>query len=183
MSTTTDNYNLTLPDASEDYSISVFNNNFIAIDTALKALADLFSDVIKFTPEGGIAFRMINKTGAASVKGSMVAPASAITNGFVLQSSEFDTIGAVYEDGIADGELCWVVKLGTAEVLLEDGTDAAAGNWVRASDVDGRADASLAQPPGNFNTATVEHFKEVGHCQETKAAGTNVLVKINLHLL
>ena len=183
MSTNTTNYNLVLPDASEDYSITVFNNNFIAIDTALKAIADLFSDVIKFTPEGGIAFRMINKTGTASIKGTAVSPASAITNGFVLQSNEFDTIGFVYEDGIADGELCWVVKLGTAEALLEDGTASTAGNWVRASDVDGRADASLSAPPGNFNTATVEHFKEIGHCLETKAAGTNVLAKINIHLL
>lgn len=32
-------------------------------------------------------------------------------------------------------------------------------------------------------TASVEHFKEMGHCLEDASAGTDVLVKVNIHLL
>ena len=182
MSSLTPNYNLVLPTGAEDYDIDVFNANFQAIDTALKVLADAFSAVIKFTPEGGIAYRMTNKTGAASIKGTVVSAASTTNNAFVAQSNEFDSIGVVYEDGIADGALCWVVKNGTAEVLLEDSTASTAGNWVIGAVTNGRANAS--QPTPTPNTTLNEHtthFKEIGHCLETKLAGVNVLAKINLH--
>lgn len=137
--------------------------------------------ITMLTKEGGIAIRILNKTGAASVKGTVVRMDSTTQNSFNLQAAQYDAIGAVYESGIADGALCWVVMMGIAEVLLEDSTASTTGNWVYASTVDGRANASLAQPAGAGFVNAEEHFKEIGHCLETKNAGTNVLCKVLMH--
>lgn len=182
MATATPNYGLILPAGVENYDVEVFKTNMQTIDTILKSLADNFSSFIKFTPEGGVAYKMVNKTGSASVKGSLVAASLTTYDGFRLQASEFDTIGVVYEDGIADGQYCWVVKNGKADVLLKDGTASTVGNWVIGADTDGRADASQPTPtPNNTTGEHTTHFKEVGHCLETKGAGTNVLARCTLH--
>jgi hypothetical protein len=133
---------------------------------------------------GRTMVQLINRTGSSSVKGTLVSAASGYDNAFVLQSNEFDTIGVVLTSGITDGELCWIITNGVAEVLLKDGTAATRGNWVIAADTDGRADAS--QPTPTPNTTLGEHtthFKEVGHCLETKNSGTNVLAKVIFHPL
>lgn len=127
-----------------------------------------------FTPEGGFATRLINKTGADSVKGSLVSVSTAVDNAFILQSNEYDTMGLVYEDGIADGSDCWVVTSGRAQYLLKDGVAAARGEILIAADTDGRADRVVN--PGAGLPGTDIHFKEVGHCSETVSAGTDVLV-------
>jgi len=132
------------------------------------------------TPEGGIAIKMINKTGLPSVKGSVLAIENTIEKGVKLQTVEYDSVGVVYEDGIADGEEVWVVISGIAEVLLEDGTGGTMGYWTFAADTDGRADM-LQQPPGGTIVAIDNHFKEIGHCTETVASGTDVLCKIMMH--
>lgn len=138
---------------------------------------------IKMTPEGGIAIRLINKTGSASVKGSMVSASTGVNEAFVLQANEYDTLGVVYEAGIADGASCWVVTSGIAQVLLQDSTAATRGNWCHAASTDGRADCSLALPGGTAFTEVNEHLKEIGHCLESVTAGTNKLAKIILHFL
>ncbi len=142
-----------------------------------------YSPKAMMTAEGGLAVRLVNKTGAASVKGTLAEASSAQDSAFGVADAEYDTIGAVYENGIADGALCWVVIGGIAEVLLEDATAATRHNWVHSATTDGRADASLAEPSGGgFNNAN-EHFKEIGHCLESVAAGTDKLCKILMHLL
>jgi hypothetical protein len=66
-----------------------------------------------------------------------------------------------------------VIFVGLVQVLLEDGTAATAGNWVRISAVqDGRADAQNSIPPGLLIT---EVTKTLGDCAETVAAGTDKL--------
>lgn len=135
------------------------------------------------TPEGGRTVRLINKTGAPTVKGAMVSASPTVDGAFVLQSNEYDTIGAVYEAGIPDGMSCRVVGAGVAQVLLENGTAATRGNWVHAAATDGRADASLAAPGGAGFPEAAEHFKELGHCIETVTAGTDKLARVVLHLL
>lgn len=132
---------------------------------------------VLFTPEGGFAVPLINKTGAPSVKGMLVSASKTVANAFVAQTNEYDAIGAVYDAGIADGSECRVVIYGVAEVLLEDGKPAAPGNWVHAAETDGRVDASLAQPAGAGFTEASEHFKEIGHCISSVTAGTNKLAK------
>lgn len=132
------------------------------------------------TQHGGVAIRLTNKTGAASVRGTIVSTSEAHDLAFMKQSVEFDAIGAVYENGIADGEECFVVCAGICHVLLKDTTGATRGYWVQAADTDGRAEVTTA-PAGLGALATSTHFKEIGHCLETVASGTDVLARIVLH--
>lgn len=130
---------------------------------------------------GGQMIGLINKTGAPSIKGTLVNCSNTTDNAFSVETSEFDTIGVVYESGIADGAECWVVISGIAQVLLADGTASTRGYWTYADAVDGRANATLSLPSGGNIAALENHFKEIGHCLESKAAGTNVLAKVMLH--
>lgn len=137
---------------------------------------------VGFTSEGGRYVTMTNKTGAPSVKGSVVAPSSSTSGGFQLSATPYyDPIGIVYENGIADGSPCKIVLDGPADVLIKDGTAATRKYWVGPSDVAGRADASSVSPPGGTIAALENHFKEIGHALETKGSGTNVLVRCMLH--
>ena len=131
------------------------------------------------TPLGGIAIRIINKTGVASVKGTLVSYSAAVDNAFVLSAiNEDQAIGIVYEVGVADGGLCWTIILGCAEVLLENTTAGTHGNWVFASGTVGRADATLAAPPAGGVAQLDQHMQEIGHCLENVVGGTDVLCKI-----
>lgn len=136
-------------------------------------------DKIKLTTDGGYAVRLLNKTGAASVKGSLVSVSTGTDNAVELQSNEYDTIGIVYEDGIADGSLVWVVVTGRAQVLMKNTIATTRGGILIAADTDGRAD--WIQNPGLGLPAADTHFKEIGHCLESKAGGTNVLVYGMIH--
>lgn len=133
------------------------------------------------TPEGGIAVKMINDTGAPSIKGTLIHPSATVDNGVSIETVEFDTIGVIYEDGIADGLEVWVITGGKAEVLLADGTTSTRGYWTFADPADGRANATLQLPPGGTIGAIENHFKEIGHCLESKTSGVNVLALIVLH--
>ena len=134
------------------------------------------------TPEGGIAISLTNKTGVASVKGSLVATSTVTDHAFELQADEINTIGIVYEDGIADGSECLVVVSGIADVLLKDATASTRGFWAVAADTDGRANITEPTPsPNNTVGEHTIHFKEIGHCLESKVAGTDVLAKCVLH--
>lgn len=130
----------------------------------------------KITNEGGIAVRMLNKTGANSVKGSCVQISDTTDNGFKLTvTGGFTAIGFVYESGIADGSLCWVVVTGIAEVLIEDSVATVRGDiLIPSGTVAGRV-MPQALP------TSAQHFQEVGHPIESKSAGTNVLAKITIH--
>ncbi|MHA2333071.1 MAG: hypothetical protein ACXAEU_13710 [Candidatus Hodarchaeales archaeon] len=126
--------------------------------------------------EGGIAVSFINKTGADSIKGTIVEAATTANRGVQIAAGNSDhPIGVIYENGIADGSEVLVVIYGPAYVLLKDGTASSSGNWVRTSDVAGRADATLADPDAGT------HGREVGHSLETKTAGSNVLMFTVLH--
>ena len=138
---------------------------------------------ILLTPEGGLAVRLTNKTGSNSVKGTVVETHDTVDNAFDIAGADsIHPIGAVYENGIADGSECWVVVQGIAEVLLEDGTGSTRGYWVRSSITDvGRADITNAAPPGGGIPELEIHMKEMGHCIESKGSGTDVIAKIIMH--
>ena len=138
---------------------------------------------VKLTVEGGIAVKLTNKTGAASVKGTLVIADTTTDDAFkIMPANGVMVIGAVYENGIADGSECWVVIAGIAEVLLEDSTAATRGYWARTSVNDnGRADITNAAPPGGGIPELDIHTAEIGHCIESKSAGTDVLAKIIMH--
>ena len=126
----------------------------------------------------GIAIKMINGTGAASVKGTLVSASKTEDGKFVLQANEFDTIGIVSESGMADGAECLVTISGVAEVLWKDSNTATRGYVAIAADTDGRA-VNVDVPTSN--PVVAEHFKEIGHVLESKGSGTNVLVRCILH--
>lgn len=131
------------------------------------------------TREGGKCTVLINKTGVASVKGTIVEAHAATDNAFrVADASSVEGFGIVYDDGIADGSECRVVTDGRCQVLLKDATLSTRNNWVMTSDVAGRADATNASP-----AASPQHFKEIGHCIESKGADTDVLAFCMVHFL
>lgn len=137
------------------------------------------------TGERGTQMRLLNKTGAASVKGSLVESDNTVDQAFqLIPADDPDPIGIVYEAGVADGEECWVwVPQSLCQVLLEDGTATARENWVYVSEnAAGRADGSNAAPPGGTIAALETHFHEIGHAAEAQASGTDVLALIHFHV-
>ena len=129
-----------------------------------------------FTPEGGMYITLINDTGVTSVKGTIVIASITLDKAVRVAPSNSDSpIGIIYEDGIANGQLVKIVVCGNAEVLLKNTVSGIRGYWVGVSNVAGRAYQEINPP------STTEHNRELGHCLENKAAGTNILCLINLH--
>lgn len=159
-----------------DRTISV--DNLLDWDNITNKETVATSANVKMTAEGGVAIRLLNKTGAASVKGTAVSASTATDNAFIAQANMFDTIGFVYEAGIADGSLCWVVVAGIAEVLWKNATTSTRGYVCIADDTNGRC-INVEVPTGS--PATTDHWKECGHVMETKTGGTNILVKCVIH--
>jgi len=142
-------------------------------------IQQIIKEKITWTEEGGLAIRLTNETGLASVKGTIVEADSGVDNAFdIADASSNHSIGVVYEDGIVDGAECLIVISGRCQVLLKDATLSTRGNWVKVSDVAGRADATGGSP-----AAAPTHFLEIGHCLESKGADTDVLAYCTLHYL
>jgi len=137
---------------------------------------------MKFTPEGGLAIRYVNKTGAASIKGELVHPST--THDFAVErtgTTEFDPIGAVYESGVADGAMMWVVVAGNADVLLQDLHASTRSDFVNTSTSQAGRCVTSAIPDGNAFGTVNNHFREIGHCLQSVTGGTNKTVRINMH--
>lgn len=130
---------------------------------------------ISFTPEGGLALRMINKTGAASVKGEVVTPGTSFKGYIQAPANEDMPTGVVYDAGIADGSPCRVVIAGAGQVLMKNTIGTTVGDVLWCSDTAGRADAAATIPASTF------HFRELGHALETVTGGTDKLVWTVLH--
>jgi hypothetical protein len=146
-------------------------------------VADLiFNDRFMVTDAGGLAVRLINKTGSPSVKGTLV-KAGTVDGSFIITATdEAMPCGVVYQAGVADGSACWVVIQGIAEVLLQDSTASTAGYWCRTSvTTAGRGTMNTAVPPGGGITELDNHEREIGHCIESKGSGTNVIAKCIMH--
>ncbi len=146
----------------------------------------MFGDVASapnggITVEGGTYVWMINKTTAASVKGSIVSTDTAVDYAFRLCPADgYDPIGVVYDAGIADASWCRVVVSGIADVLIQDSTAATRNNWVRTCiSTAGRANATYPASPG----LDITHFAQIGQCMESKIAGTNVLARCILNFI
>lgn len=135
---------------------------------------------IKLTPEGGLAIRLINDTGAASIKGYVVQASSAIDNGFKYTIGGIpNPIGIVYDDGVANGKFVWIVVSGIADVYYS-------GNVTR--NTFGRVPtAGEALPDGVAVNepfpippfATDKHFQECAHSIESRTGAG--LAKSTLH--
>ncbi len=131
----------------------------------------------RFTNDGEFQIKLTNKTGAASVRGELVKADPATDFSFILTAADDDEcLGVVAEAGVADASDAWVTISGRAQVLLKDTTAATRGNWVATSDAAGRADATVAAPPG-----VPAHFQEIGHAIENVGAGVDQLAWIVMH--
>jgi len=130
----------------------------------------------KLTAEGGLAVKLTNKTGAASIKGTIVGVDSAAGNAFDLTAIDANyNLGVVYESGVDDGAECWVVVIGIAEVLMKN--DATLGQQCRIPlNTDTGEVAGYAMADAQAATASVY---KIGDILETKTADT--LCKVLLH--
>jgi len=134
-------------------------------------------DNLLITSVGGIAIKLINRTGHSSVKGEIVESSGTVDFEVTLESAGgVDPVGAIYNAGIAEGSDVWVACAGIVEVLY-DANGAINGGWVETSDLTaGRADGSAASP-----AAAPAHFEEMGHALEDAAA--NTVGRITMHFL
>lgn len=157
--------------------------------TLSNALQNLSGDIpignFLITSDGGLAIQYINKTGANSVKGSLLEMSTGTNQAVDLISADgIDPTGVMYSDGVADGSDVWVVIAGKAKVLLEDSTTATRDYWARVSVTQaGRVDITNAAPPGGTVAALEQHLHEIGHCMENITAGIDKLALVNLHFL
>lgn len=131
---------------------------------------DIVVSGIMHTADGGMAIQLVNKTGGASIKGTVGHPyhATAVDLAFdLIPDDEPDNIGIVYETGVADGDLCWIVVKGLAKIYFEGAV--ARGQFVRSQvAADGGTvgyAVSEATPTAPFTTD--KHFQELGHILET----------------
>lgn len=135
------------------------------------------------TPEGGIATQFINKTGAPSIKGTLVNTEGSVDFSVTtVGTNDPECIGVIWSDGIPDGQKIWVVTHGQADVLLQDLTASTRGFWAKVSATQaGRADITNAAPPGGGIPEIDEHFREVGHCIQSVSSGTDKFARVHLH--
>lgn len=136
---------------------------------------------VKFTPEGGLAIRVTNLTGAPTVKGYCVDAASSANNAVKLVPvGEPDCLGVFYDDGVADGQEAWVVVSGIADVYFWGSTTR--GQYARvgiAADTGEVAGQAISEAVPSSPFATDKHFCEIGHVLETRTGAG--LAKCALH--
>ena len=138
------------------------------------------SGEIKLTNLGGLAIRLTNETGVASVAGQLVETDPSNNDAVALVgTSDVECIGVFLDSGIADGSKAWIVVSGIADVSFEDNHGPTRGDWVATSTTDAGYAVSQATP-----AAAPTHFTEIGHSIETVTAGgggTHVLGRCVLH--
>ncbi len=142
----------------------------LTIDSGL----DVTATMTKMTAIGGFAVKLTNNTGGNSVEGQLVMADTTDENSFdTAATNALDTIGVVYNGGVADGSDVWIVIGGIAEVLLD------AGGCVHNDRLISSATAGSADV-GN-SPSIAEHFQEIGHAIETVVGAG--LAKAMIHIL
>lgn len=129
---------------------------------------------MKITAEGGFAVSLTNKTGAASVKGTIVSVSTGTDNAFALTALDASgCVGVVYEAGKADAAECFVVVKGIAETLFTNnvthGMYARPGVAADTGEEAGKA-VGAAIPAATFDTDA--YLARFGFVLESKNAGT-----------
>ena len=138
--------------------------------------AGVGNSYFKITPEGGFAVRLTNKSGAETVKGQIVGIKTGTDNAFDLTAVGANhCLGVVYESGIEDDAVCWVVVSGIAQVLMKNA--AVRGQLCRIPlNADDSKAAGYAMAAAQSDTASVY---KIGDVLET--ADAEVLCKVLLH--
>lgn len=152
---------------SEGITVSDFGNAndcYVTLAGGKRAVLVKMSEEVQMTQEGGLAVKMINKTGAPSIKGYLVKISPTVDNGAEYTiDDDLNWVGVVYEAGVIDGNEMWVVIEGKAEVYY--GTAVNRGTFSRVPAA-GEAIASgqaLNEPFPAPPFVGVKHFQEVGH--------------------
>lgn len=141
---------------------------------------------VGITADGGIAYSMLNKSGATTVKGYIVHPSSSTDGAFNnCEIDEPDIIGVVFgdDDGaqVNDGVNCWIVKQGLAYIYS---ITAATREWFirnREGAEGGSAGQAIAEALPSVPFATNKHFQECGHCLESTGGAGLVLCSIHFN--
>ena len=132
-----------------------------------------------FTSIGGQVVQLTNRTGAVTIQGQLVIADTGNDDSVILAPiAATDCIGVFLESGTANGAEAWVVVGGIGYVAMDDNLAAVHGNWVGTGVAAGYANNSVTPP------AALIHFKELGHCLQSVAAGgvgTHVIARCNLH--
>jgi hypothetical protein len=133
-----------------------------------RGLSSLSSECT-FTNEGGFAIRLLNKTGAASVKGNLVDISDTTEGGVRLTPVDIpDTIGVFYESGVPDGSLAWIVVSGRAEVYFSgSATRRHLARSMITGDAGAAAGLAIAEALPTSPFATDKHFCEIGHVERS----------------
>lgn len=142
-----------------------------------------FNANIKVTPFGGLAIKVLNKTGSNSVKGEVVTVYNTTAIDMAVKKIVVDVpnpIGVFLDDGVPDGLPAWIVFSGIAYVYFVG--NATRGHIARgflsadAGYVIGRA-LSEAVPVSPFSVD--KHFYEIGHVLESRVGAG--LARVDLH--
>lgn len=130
------------------------------------------------TPEGGLAIRVYNDTGAPLLKGYVVKASTLVDDAVVLTApSDVDPVGVVYAD-FATGTWGWIVIDGYADVYLDNAGVTPREAWIGTSNTTpGQCTSGPLPSPPNANG----HFQEVGHSVRTRTGAG--LVRSILHFL
>jgi hypothetical protein len=124
----------------------------------------------KDTPEGGRAIKIVNRTGAASVKGYMVHPSPSYDTSCTLSIVDVpDPIGVVYDSGVANGSEMWVVTNGIADVyFIGSATRGHIARGFVTGDAGYVAGQALSEAVPSPPFATDKHFYEIGHVIQSR---------------
>lgn len=156
----------------------------VALNTALQNISGdtIIANSIMITADGGIAYKLKNKTGAASVKGTIVmGNPTVLANSCKLATLDaVSPVGVMYSAGVADGGDVWVVTAGKAYILTANA--ATASGYMRTcwtGDTNAEAGKGYWEQAPVKPSATDKHFSEIGHNLETTAGAGLVLCEIH----
>jgi len=109
------------------------------------------------TAEGGLAFKLTNKTGVASIKGTAINISPLYDSSFIAATDPYTVIGFVYNSGVADGSDVWIVRDGKTDFLLEDGYAATPNSWIRLSSITAGRCIPQSYPGIDFPAASIAY--------------------------
>jgi len=134
---TDDGNNVKLTGDQSIAGTKTFNDPIVAADS----VSPISGANFMITPEGGFAVRLVNKTGASSIRGTMVVASTTYDMSFEL-GSNYSPLGFVWESGVADAQFTWVVVAGIAPMFVLAGQTAVLGQYVELSGTAGKVKSS-----------------------------------------
>lgn len=146
------------------------NANLSVIQGLLNTFEAAYSAKVKHTVVGGIAVKLTNKTGAASIKGYLVDASPDHDSAVKLVAIGVpDCIGVFLDSDVADGDEAWIVVGGIAEVYFSGSTTR--NHMARigfSNDTGEQAGQAISEEFPTSPFATDKHFAEIGHVLESR---------------